>query len=88
MALIRFEDISLAFGEQTILKDANLVIDEGERVCLIGRNGAGKSTTLRLITGELEPDQGEIVQTSNLVVSQLNSAVRTLPRACCQERIG
>jgi ATP-binding cassette subfamily F protein uup len=78
MALIRFEDISLAFGEQTILRDANLVIDEGERVCLIGRNGAGKSTTLRLITGELEPDQGEIVQASNLVVSQLE---QTLPEA-------
>ena len=78
MALIRFEDISLAFGEQTILKDANLVIDEGERVCLIGRNGAGKSTTLKLITGELEPDQGEIVHASNLVVSQLE---QTLPEA-------
>ena len=78
MALIRFEDISLAFGEQTILRDANLVIDEGERVCLIGRNGAGKSTTLKLITGELEPDQGEIVHASNLVVSQLE---QTLPEA-------
>jgi len=78
MALIRFEDISLAFGEQTILKDASLVIDEGERVCLIGRNGAGKSTTLKLIAGELEPDHGEIVRASNLVVSQLE---QTLPEA-------
>ncbi len=78
MALIRFEDISLAFGEQAILKDASLVIDEGERVCLIGRNGAGKSTTLKLITGELEPDRGDIVKGPHLVVSQL---AQTLPEA-------
>jgi len=78
MALLRFEQISLAFGELQILRDADLVIESGERVCLIGRNGAGKSTTLKLLTGELEPDQGEIVRSSNLVVSQLE---QTLPEA-------
>ena len=81
MALIRFEDISLAFGEQVILKDASLGIDDGERVCLIGRNGAGKSSTLKLITGELEADQGEIFKSPNLVVSQL---AQTLPEAMDQ----
>jgi ATP-binding cassette subfamily F protein uup len=78
MALIRFEQISLAFGELQILREADLVIETGERVCLIGRNGAGKSTTLKLITGELESDQGEIVRGNNLVVSQLE---QTLPEA-------
>ena len=71
MALIRFDAVTLAFGDQVILHEADLKIESGERVCLIGRNGAGKSTTLRLITGELEHDNGEIVRSSNLVVSEL-----------------
>jgi len=61
MSLLRFEDIRLDFGEQIILRDAEFSIEPGERVCLIGRNGAGKSTTLKLIMGEIEPDQGEII---------------------------
>jgi ABC transport system ATP-binding/permease protein len=81
MALIRFDQITLAFGDHVILRDADLAIESGERVCLIGRNGAGKSTTLQLITGELEADQGEIVRSSNLVVSQL---AQTLPEAMDQ----
>jgi ATP-binding cassette subfamily F protein uup len=71
MSLIRFDEIRLEFGEQVILRDAEFSIERGERVCLIGRNGAGKSTTLKLIMGEIEPDHGEIVHTSGLVVSQL-----------------
>ena len=71
MALIRFDAVTLAFGDQVILREADLKIESGERICLIGRNGAGKSTTLRLITGELEHDNGEIVRSSNLVVSEL-----------------
>jgi len=71
MSLIRFEEISLDFGDQKILIEADLSIEPGERICLIGRNGAGKSTTFKLITGELEPDRGDIVRKTGLVVSQL-----------------
>jgi len=78
MSLLRFDEVSLDFGEQKILTEAALTIDAGERVCLIGRNGAGKSTTLKLINGDLEPDRGEITRHSNLVVSQL---AQTLPEA-------
>ena len=78
MTLLRFDDVSLEFGEQKILSDAELAIEAGEHVCLIGRNGAGKSTTLKLITGELEPDRGEITRSVGLVVSQL---AQTLPDA-------
>jgi ATP-binding cassette subfamily F protein uup len=78
MSLLRFDEISLDFGELKILSQADFAIETGERVCLIGRNGAGKSTTLKLITGELEPDHGEIVRSSNLIVSQLS---QTLPDA-------
>jgi ATP-binding cassette subfamily F protein uup len=75
MSLLRFDEISLDFGELKILSEAELSIESGERVCLIGRNGAGKSTTFKLITGEIEPDRGEIVRSSHLVVSQLSQAL-------------
>lgn len=71
MSLLRFEEIRLEFGEQVILRDAEFSIEPGERVCLIGRNGAGKSTTLKLIMGEIEPDQGAVIPKTGLVVSQL-----------------
>ncbi|HEY7671971.1 MAG TPA: ATP-binding cassette domain-containing protein [Gammaproteobacteria bacterium] len=58
--LIRFDAVSLSFGEHKILNAADFGLEPGERVCLIGRNGAGKSSTLKLITGELEPDDGKI----------------------------
>ncbi len=64
--LIRFDAVSVAFGDQPILIDAMLSIEPGERVCLIGRNGAGKSTTLRLITGQVEPDEGKIEHPATL----------------------
>jgi len=78
MSLLRFEDIKLDFGEQVILRDAEFSIEAGERVCLIGRNGAGKSTTLKLIGGEIEADRGEIVRQAGMVVSQLH---QNLPEA-------
>ncbi|MEX2122453.1 MAG: ATP-binding cassette domain-containing protein [Woeseia sp.] len=71
MTLIRFDHVSLDFGDQKILSQAQFAIESGERVCLIGRNGAGKSTTLKLITGEVQPDHGEIVRQSGVIVSQL-----------------
>jgi ATP-binding cassette subfamily F protein uup len=78
MSLIRFDQVSLRFGDQVILAEADLAIEPGERVCLIGRNGAGKSTTFKLITGEFEADSGEIVPSTGLVVSQL---AQSLPEA-------
>jgi len=78
MSLIRFDKVSLKFGDQLILMEADLAIEPDERVCLIGRNGAGKSTTFKLITGETEPDSGEIVPQTGLVVSQL---AQSLPDA-------
>lgn len=78
MSLLRFDKVRLEFGEQIILRDADFAIEPGERICLIGRNGAGKSTTLKLIMGEMEPDHGEIIHRSDLVVSQLR---QMLPEA-------
>ena len=78
MSLLRFDEVSLDFGDQHLLTEADFAIAPGERVCLIDRNGAGKSTTLKLISGELEPDRGEITRRSDLVTSQL---AQTLPKA-------
>ena len=75
MSLLRFDEISLDFGELKILHEAQFSIEAGERVCLIGRNGAGKSTTFKLISGEIEPDRGEIVRSDHLVVSQLSQSL-------------
>ena len=78
MTLIRFDEVSLDIGDQKILTEADFSIETGERVCLIGRNGAGKSTTFRLITGDIDCDSGEIVRQSGLLVSQL---LQSLPDA-------
>ncbi len=78
MSLVRFDEVSLQFAELVILREAEFSIDAGERVCLIGRNGAGKSTTFRLIMGAIEPDRGDIVAGSDLIVSELQ---QELPEA-------
>ncbi|MGE3774986.1 MAG: ATP-binding cassette domain-containing protein [Gammaproteobacteria bacterium] len=76
--LLSFEDVSLEFGEVTILRHANFTLSDGERVCLIGRNGAGKSTMLKLAAGTQLPDHGAIKRKADLHVAQL---AQTLPDA-------
>ena len=77
MAIFSFEQVSLAFGDQWIFRDSDLVVEPDERVCLIGRNGAGKTTMFKLITQELEPDNGEIRFSAGVQVSQLSQALPT-----------
>ena len=60
MNLLRLQQVHLAFGDVAILDDVNLQIDAGDRVCLIGRNGAGKSSLIKLLVGEQLPDSGNI----------------------------
>jgi ATP-binding cassette subfamily F protein uup len=70
--LVRFDVVSVAFGEQRILIEADLAIEAKERVCLIGRNGAGKSTTLKLIMGTLDPDHGAVERPKGIRLSLLD----------------
>ncbi|HEY8155767.1 MAG TPA: ATP-binding cassette domain-containing protein [Myxococcota bacterium] len=78
MPLLSFEDVSIAFGLETLLERASFQIDAGERACLIGRNGAGKSTLLKLVEGELTPDGGKIWRQPGLRIARLS---QELPEA-------
>src|SRR6266496_626320 len=60
MALISIQDVSLGFGGMPLLEDVNMQIESGEWVGLLGRNGMGKSTLLKLISGEIVPLRGMI----------------------------
>ncbi|MDE0005709.1 MAG: ATP-binding cassette domain-containing protein [Rhodospirillaceae bacterium] len=72
---VRLDDVSLAFGDQVILRAANLRLGPGERVCLIGRNGSGKSSTLKLLTGDIEPDEGRVEIPPGMRLAMLDQAL-------------
>ena len=75
MALISLRNIKLAFGGPPILDDISLQIEKGERICLLGRNGTGKSTLLKLIAGELPPDAGALDRQQGLRIARLSQDV-------------
>ncbi|MCG6870557.1 MAG: ATP-binding cassette domain-containing protein [Gammaproteobacteria bacterium] len=60
MPLVKLEKVSLAYGHRPLLDAADLELRRGERVCLVGRNGEGKSSLLRVISGEAAPDDGTV----------------------------
>jgi ATP-binding cassette subfamily F protein uup len=60
MPIARLDKVSLSFGLKPLLHDAGLQIRRGERLCLLGRNGEGKSSLLQLITRQIVPDSGEV----------------------------
>jgi len=75
MALINLRNISLAFGGPPLFEDISLRIAKRERICLLGRNGTGKSTLLKVIAGELQPDAGVIDRQQGLRVARLEQDV-------------
>ncbi|HEX3949553.1 MAG TPA: ATP-binding cassette domain-containing protein [Steroidobacteraceae bacterium] len=60
MPIVRLDKVSLSFGLKPLLDNASLQLRRGERVCLLGRNGEGKTSLLRLIDKRLTPDSGEV----------------------------
>jgi len=72
MALLSFQDVSVAFGGLPLLDRVHFQVEKGERVCLLGRNGEGKTTILRLISGEIEPDGGVITLNRGVKVAGLS----------------
>jgi ATP-binding cassette subfamily F protein uup len=75
MPLLRLDNVSLAYGHLPLFSHVDFQIDVGERVCLVGRNGTGKSTLFRVITGAALPDEGEIWRADSLRVSHLEQEV-------------
>jgi len=75
MALITLQNISLAFGGLPVLDKINMQIEAGERVCLVGRNGEGKSSLMRLIAGEQPPDSGRIIKQQGVKIARLDQEV-------------
>ncbi len=72
--VIRARNASLAFGATVIARDLTLQIDRGDRVALVGPNGVGKTSLLRLLTGEVPPDAGSVTRGTNLQVATFDQA--------------
>ena len=75
MPLLTLDAVSLSFGHLPLFEDASLRIEAGERICLIGRNGTGKSSLLKVISGDVPPDGGSIWRAPGLRVSRLDQDV-------------
>jgi ATP-binding cassette subfamily F protein uup len=71
MPLVTLDRVSIAYGHVALLDGASLQIEARARICVIGRNGTGKSTLLRLVGGELEPDGGSVWQQPGLRIGRL-----------------
>ncbi len=71
MPLLTINDLSHAFGGPPVLDAVNLQVDAGERVCLVGRNGSGKSTFMKLLARDMLPDRGSIVRAPGTRIARL-----------------
>lgn len=83
--LLRFDDVSLAFGSRPLLDHVSLLVDEGERVCLVGRNGEGKSSLLRLVAGLATPDDGAVWIRPGARIAMLAQDLDAVADACVRD---
>ena len=75
MALVNLEKISLAYGHKQLLDNVELAIEPRERICLVGRNGTGKSSLLKIIDGQITPDDGRVILDPQMKISRLEQDV-------------
>ena len=75
MALLSLQGVTLNLGGKTLLDTVDLHVEQGERVCLVGRNGVGKSSLMALLSGDLTPDGGTIVRTPGVTFGHMPQAV-------------
>lgn len=71
MSLIKIEKAYLSYGLQVLLDEVDLVVEKGHRLCLIGRNGAGKSSLLKVIAGEVDLDKGDVILQNGIRIARL-----------------
>ncbi|MHC5160101.1 MAG: ATP-binding cassette domain-containing protein, partial [Planctomycetota bacterium] len=75
MALFGLQDVNAGYGGPPLLEHMDFQIERGDHICLLGRNGVGKSTLMKLICGELEPESGIITRAPSLSVTSLSQVV-------------
>lgn len=75
MALLSYRNLSVSFGGPLLLDDVGISIAKKERICLLGRNGEGKSTLLRILSGQIEPDKGESERLPDFRVAKLDQDI-------------
>ncbi|MDZ8106656.1 MAG: ABC-F family ATP-binding cassette domain-containing protein [Nostoc sp. DedQUE12a] len=83
--MLRLEHISKIYPTGEVLKDINWEVKPGDRIGLVGVNGAGKSTQLKIITGEMEPSSGEIIRPASLHIAYLNQEFEVDPTRTVRE---
>lgn len=77
MSLIRVNQATISFGPTVILDNASISVDAGARTALVGRNGEGKSTLLKILAGLIQPDSGEVIVQSGTTIAYLPQSVPT-----------
>ncbi|MCW8856527.1 MAG: ATP-binding cassette domain-containing protein, partial [Kangiella sp.] len=75
MALVTLQQVEVSYGGPALLNKVDFTMEPGERVCLIGRNGVGKSTLLKVINREIVPDDGDIRFVQGIKVAKLTQEV-------------
>ena len=75
MSLLKLEKVSLAFGHHKLMDRVEVSIEPKERLCLVGRNGTGKSSLLKVINGEIKPDDGRVIMQNQLKIAKLDQDV-------------
>ncbi|TAF11131.1 MAG: ABC transporter ATP-binding protein [Nostocales cyanobacterium] len=83
--MLRLEHISKIYPTGEVLKDINWEVKPGDRIGLVGVNGAGKSTQLKIISGEMEPTSGEIIRPASLHIAYLNQEFEVDPTRTVNE---
>ena len=77
MAVLSLKNVSLHFGAAALLDEVELHVERGDRVCVLGVNGAGKSSLLKLFSGEYTPDDGEVARERGVRIGVLKQEVNT-----------
>lgn len=85
--MLRLEHISKIYPTGEVLKDVNWEVKPGDRIGLVGVNGAGKSTQLKIIAGEMEPTAGEVIRPANLHIAYLTQEFEVDPTRTVREEL-